>query len=243
MEDTRLESDLLKSLDTLDSLLKGQIQVGSGSEPKKWPGGETEDYDADTDAKWDDDIDDNGTDYNKKGMKKSAGEDVEPYEDDETQEEVEEPEEKKPAAKSGKKPPRKGVEVSEFLSELSKAIAGYGEELGEMLVKSISELHNDHGVVLHGLAQNLDTMNTRLEKSQQNITAFADAPVGPPKSALDMASVPSIGDLDKSLDRDQILGLLIKGVEEQKISPLEVIKFESLGPSSVSPALLKSLTA
>ena len=71
-DDIRLESELVKSLEKLDEILnKAQIQSGSGNQPKKWAGGDTEEYDSEKDAKWDDDVDENGTDYKgKKSVKK-----------------------------------------------------------------------------------------------------------------------------------------------------------------------------
>ena len=67
-EDSRFEDEIVKSLHKLDEILsKAQIQTG-GQSDVEWSGGDTEEYDSDSDTKWDDDIDDNGTDYVAKGM-------------------------------------------------------------------------------------------------------------------------------------------------------------------------------
>ena len=112
-EDTRLESDLIKSLDKLDSILqKSQIQHGKGNEPAEWAGTKVEKLGDMTD---DDEIttEKNGTDGK---VSKSASDDV-----------------------------KYGVEVSQFISELTKAVAIHSADLHDFVVKSITDLHAENG--------------------------------------------------------------------------------------------------
>ena len=151
-------------------------------------------------------------------------------------------EEEKEGKRSGKvnKSVRTGVEVSEFLGELTKSVAIYCHDLEESIIKSIADLHSENGEVVKSLAYNLSVISEAVDGSKDNIVKYADGPARGPKSYQHMSkSVPS----QDTLDKDQVLGLLVKGVEAGTVSPLDVIKCEQYGPEAVSQNVLKSLTA
>lgn len=232
MSDTRFESEIVKSLEKLDEILnKSQIQTG-GQSKVTWSGGDTEEYDSDTDTKWDDDINENGTDYVKKGK----GDDEEP--------EPEEEEEERGGGYGFQKSQSasRGVEVSVFLNELTKSIAIYCNNLEGFIEKSIMQVHVENGEMAKAIASNLLTMNEVIEKSQDNIVRYAEEPVRGPKSMLDMNK--SLGDTQgPEFSKSQVLEALLKGVEAGVVSPLEVIKCEQLGVQAVSENVVKSLLA
>ena len=255
MSDTRFESELVKSLHRLDDILnKAQIEDHhTAHAPKEWEGGETHAYDSDGDTAWTDSYDDNGTDYNgsKKGKKKSKMKKAQGYNDELDErlgEEDGDESDKKQSEKDRRdesrgemgKSVRTGVEVSEFLGELTKSIAIYCHDLEESIIKSIADLHSENGEVVKSLAYNLSVISDTVNGSKDNIVKYADGPARGPKSYQHMSkSVPSQG----ALDKNQVLGLLMKGVEAGTVSPLDVIKCEQYGPEAVSQNVLKSLSA
>ena len=261
MSDTRFESELVKSLHRLDNILsKAQIEDHRTGHPRDhWGDGEVHRYDSDEDTAWDDSIEDDGTDYNgpkkkkkKKKMKKggyrgnlykgdeSRAEraDVDKYEYEQGKKAAEDDEDDE--EETTEKSIRTGVEVSDFLGELTKAIAVYCDDLEGAVVKSISELHVENGEIVKSLAHNLSVMSDVIGGSKENIVKYAEGPARGPKSYGHMSkSVPS----QESLDKGQVIDLLVKGVEAGIVSPLEVIKCEQYGPQAVSQNVLKSLTA
>ena len=243
MSDTRFESELIKSLHRLDNILsKAQIEDKRTGHPRDhWGDGEVHRYDSDEDTAWQDSIEEDGTDYDgpkkKKKMKKGASRGNLYKADDPSEEEEEEVEVEETTEKSV----RTGVEVSDFLGELTKAIAIYCDDLENAVVKSISELHVENGEVVKSLAHNLSVMSDVISGSKENIMKYAEGPARGPKSYGHMSkSVPS---QDAPANKNQILGLLMKGVEAGVVSPLEVIKCEQYGPQAVNQNVLKSLTA
>ena len=259
MSDTRYESELVKSLHRLDDILnKAQIEDHrTAHAPKEWGDGETHTYDSDEDTAWDDSVEEGGTDYNgpkkskKKKMSKAYEDDDDDDDDDDDEYEDEsrgeradvdryEFEEGKKAARKVKKSVRTGVEVSEFLGELTKAIAVYCNDLEDAVIKSVAELHTENGEIVKSLAYNLSVLSEAVDGSKDNIVKYADGPARGPKSYQHMSkSVPS----EHTIDKGEVLGLLIKGVEAGTVSPLDVIKCEQYGPEAVSQNVLKSLTA
>ena len=208
-EETRLESDLIKSLDKLDDILsKAQIQQGKGNEPKNWAGTKPEKL-GDKD---DDDAISTKEDGTDGKVSKSASEDV-----------------------------KVGVEVSQFMSELTKAVAIHCSNLQGWVTKSISDLHAENGEIVKALADNLAILDTEISKSQENIIAYSEGAARGPKSITDMSK--SMEGNQPEFSKDQALGLLMKGVEAGNVSPLEVIKCEQYGPQSIDQGLLKSLSA
>lgn len=238
-EDTRFESEIVKSLQKLDEILsKAQIQTG-GQSDVSWSGGDTEEYDSDTDTKWDDDIDDDGTDY-KKGVDDVDHDVLKAQEEDDEEEEDEDEVEN---AGYGTPPVRKGVEVSEFLNELTKSIAVYCSQLEDTIEKSLQQMHYEQGEMAKAIAHNLDVLSDVLSKSENNIVQYADEPARGPKSMLDLSkSVEGDAPTDE-IDKSMVLSALVKGVEAGTVSPLEVIKCEQLGVQAVSHDVVKSLLA
>jgi len=235
-EETRFEDEIVKSLHKLDEILsKAQIQSGEQSDVS-WPT-EGEEYDSKDDTKWDDEIDDNGTDYVAKGMEDA----------DERKPEEEEDEDADDMDKAGygmsQPPVRKGVEVSEFLNELTKSIVVYCSQLEDTVEKSLQQMHHEQGEMAKAIAHNLDVLSGVLSKSETNITQYADGPARGPKSMLDMSK--SVGEATQTntLDKSVVLSALMKGVEAGTVSPLEVIKCEQLGVQAVSHDVVKSLLA
>jgi hypothetical protein len=256
MSETRFESDLVKSLEKLDEILtKSQIGITghTGDEPEEWEGGDVTHYDTDKDAKWvDEDHVTEGGDYEPKKVKKA-------YDDDETGEEKKrgkiERDQWERGEQEGKKLARrdeeedeeeddvkKGVEVSEFLAELTKSIARYSSYLEDYVEKSILQLHEEHGGMAKAIAENLVTLSGMIQKSEGNISDFAEEPTRAPKSMMSLEK--SVDDEEvPQLSHDNILNRLVKGVEDGVVSPLEVIKFEQLGPQALNQDVVKSLLA
>ena len=261
MSDTRFESELVKSLHRLDDILnKAQIEDHrTAHAPKEWGDGETHVYDSDEDTAWTDSYEEDGTDYNgpkkkkkkKKKMKKAYDDeyedesrkeraDVDKYEYEEGKEEAEEDEDDDDKKKKVKKSVRTGVEVSEFLGELTKAIAIYCNDLEDAVIKSVADLHSENGEVVKSLAYNLSVLSDAVNGSRENIVKYADGPARGPKNFQHMSKSASS---QETLNKDHIMGLLVKGVEAGIVSPLDVIKCEQYGPEAVSQNVLKSLTA
>tara|TARA_R110002051_G_scaffold322118_2_gene411746 strand:- start:268 stop:978 length:711 start_codon:yes stop_codon:yes gene_type:complete len=233
-EDTRFEDQIVKSLHKLDEILsKAQIQTG-GQSDVKWSGGDTEEYDSDSDTKWDDEVDENGTDYVGKGMENAAERDDE--EEDEDDEDEAGPYDMAP-------PVKKGVEVSEFLNELTKSIVVYCSQLEDTVEKSLQQMHHEQGEMAKAIAHNLDVLSDVLSKSENNIVQYAGEPARGPKSMLDMSKSVGGASQQQPLDKNLVLSALVKGVEAGTVSPLEVIKCEQLGVQAVSHDVVKSLLA
>ncbi len=237
-EETRFEDEIVKSLHKLDEILsKAQIQTG-GQSDVEWSGGDAEEYDTQEDTKWDDDIKDDGTDYVAKAM------------EDEEEEEEEEKAKADDMDKAGygmgsMAAPRmnKGVEVSEFLNELTKSIAVYCHQLEDTIEKSLVQIHHEQGEMAKSIAHNLSVLDDELSKSIGNIVEYADAPARGPKSMLDMSKSMGEATQTDALDKSVVLSALMKGVEAGTVSPLEVIKCEQLGVQAVSHDVVKSLLA
>jgi hypothetical protein len=244
MSETRFESDLVKSLEKLDEILtKSQIGITghTGDEPEEWEGGDVTHYDTDKDAKWvDKDYITEGGDYEPKKVKKAYDDDDESAEDKRIGADEEDEWE---AGKKAGEDVKKGVEVSEFLSELTKSIALYSNYLEGYMEKSILQLHEEHGGMAKAIAENLVTLSDMIQKSEGNISDFAEEPTRAPKSMMSLEKSIEGGDEVPQMSSDDILNRLVKGVEDGIVSPLEVIKFEQLGPQALNQDVVKSLLA
>ena len=241
MSETMYESEILKSLSKLDEILnKSQITSGGGNEPSGWEGGDTEVYGDD----WDDDAagedGTTGPSYKKGSKKVKKAMSKEQWEelmaakggkDDDDEEEEEETE----------KSLTSGIEVSQFLNELTKSIASYCYHLEDYVEKSLAQLHSENGQMSKAIAENLVVFNEIIEKSQDNLVQYSEDAAHAPKSMLDLSK--SVGMDAPEVSKDDVLGALIKGVEDGLVSPLEVIKCEQLGVQAVNQSLVKSLLA
>ena len=240
MSDTLYESEILKSLEALDDILsKAQIEKEQpGSHRKEegvdWAGSKPEKQE-EKDAVPD------GTDYKpiKKGGYESRGEraDVDKYEFEEGKKEAEEEDDDKMG-----KSVRSGVEVSDFLNELTKSIAIYCADLEDHVVKSLNQIHQENGAMSKAIAENLSVLSGVVAQSQGNIAEYAEGPARGPKSMLNLSKSVSGSD-EPELSKSVVLGALMKGVEAGIVSPLEVIKAEQFGVQSINQDVVKSLLA
>jgi hypothetical protein len=244
MSDTLYESEILKSLEALDDILsKSQIQTGKkwpADQPKDWAGTDGEKEDEDRDSTPD------GTDYKaiKKGQEsRDERADVDRYEFEQGKKDAEEDEDEMDKGYGyGHAKMSKGVEVSDFLNELTKSIALYCNDLEDYVTKSLIQIHEENGAMSKAIAENLVTLNDVVQKSQGNITEYAEGPARGPKSMLDMSKSVS-GSQDPELSKSVVLDALMKGVEAGTVSPLEVLKVEQLGVQAINQDVVKSLLA
>ena len=224
--EVRTESELLKALSDLDSILeKSQIQTGKGHPPKEWAGTDSEEEDEA------DDIAENGTDY--KGVKKSQGKDKRAKSglSDDDEDDME---------KSDNV--QYGVEVSDFLNHLTKAITEYTIMCSQHMDNVVKSLHEEQGNLVKAVAHNLEVLDDAISKSHENVVRFSEGPARAPKS-LSGHMAKSANSGHRSLSKEEVLPLLIKGVEEGRINHLEVLKVEQMGVQALNPQILKSLTA
>jgi len=230
MSDTLYESEILKSLEALDDILsKSQIETG-----KKWPADQPKGKSGWADGEKEDDPE--GTEPNGTDMKLSKGDDPEAA--GITREEEEDPDMDKGYGSSVSK----GVEVSDFLNELTKSIAVYCNDLEDFVTKALFQVHEENGAMSKAIAENLMSLNDIIEKSQGNITEYAEGPSRGPKSMLDMSKSVS-GSQEPELSKSVVLDALMKGVEAGTISPLEIIKVEQFGVQAINQNVVKSLLA
>tara|TARA_Y100001973_G_scaffold101398_1_gene164473 strand:+ start:3141 stop:3863 length:723 start_codon:yes stop_codon:yes gene_type:complete len=240
MSDTLYESEILKSLETLDNILsKAQIE-------KEQPGNHRPmgvDW-AGTDVEKEDERDNvpDGTDYKaiKKGQEAREEADVDEYRKGKEQGfwEAEEKEKDEKMDKSV----RSGVEVSDFLNELTKSIAVYCADLEDHVVKSLEQIHEENGAMSKAIAENLAVLTDVVAKSQGNIAEYAEGPARGPKSMLDMSKSVS-GSNEPELSKSVVLDALMKGVEAGTVSPLDVVKVEQFGVQAINQDVVKSLLA
>jgi hypothetical protein len=234
MSDTLYESEILKSLESLDDILsKSQIDNGKkwpADQPKDWAGTDAEKEDEDRDSAPD------GTDYKpiKKGSMAYREEANQSFRDDEEDEDEDDMDKSYGLSK--------GVEVSEFLNELTKSIVIYCNDLEDYVTKSLVQIHEENGAMSKAIAENLVTLNDIVEKSQGNISEYAEGPARGPKSMLDMSKSVS-GSQDSEWSKGVVLNALMKGVEAGTISPLEVLKVEQFGVQAINQDVVKSLLA
>jgi hypothetical protein len=226
MSDTLYESEILKSLETLDDILsKAQIQKERPGNHRPmgvdWAGTDVEEEE-EKDAVPD------GTDY--KSVKKGYG--AEQYEEGKEEEEED----------LGKSV-RSGVEVSDFLNALAKSIAVYCADLEDHVVKSLGQIHEENGAMSKAIAENLAVLGDVVAKSQGNIADYAEGPARGPKSMLNNMSKSVSGSDEPELSKSVVLGALMKGVEAGTVSPLEVLKVEQFGVQAINQDVVKSLLA
>jgi len=218
---------------------------------------------------WEDDIDENGTDYSGGKVKKSfrmysqlihdetllkgmnGAEEADQEEDDKDQDkklirEMMEAKEKKDAM--GKSffdfvaqsdIISEGIDSSPFLYEMVKSIG-----------LSLMNLENRVGTMMYTMDTDGDSFAKSLDGAFGTFSGQLDAINGTAED-INMAksatgSADSVEYLEKGnfgaeqqVTRADVLGALVKGVEAGRISPLEVIKFEHTG--SISPEIQKSL--
>ena len=214
---------------------------------------------------WEDDIEENGTDYSGGEVKKSfrlysqlihdeallkgmykAEEEEEEEEDDDMEKSLARSAEQKEALGksffdfiSTNEVLQDGIDSSPFLYEMVKSIG-----------LSFMNLENRVGAAMYQVDTDIDSFAKSIDGV---FGSFADqfdtinGTAGDIEMAKSMDN--TVGDVqylekgnfggDKPVTRNDVLGALVKGVEAGMISPLEVIKFEHTG--SISPEIQKSL--
>lgn len=135
----------------------------------------------------------------------------------------------------------KGIEVSPFLSHLTRA---FTEALGDFagtVEKSMEIRQADQDEFNLSLARALNYMNKSLAEHKGRIEEVEGQPL-PPKG--NMGNVTKSGNAPiEDLTKAQAIEILSKGVEDNKLDPMEVVKLESTGKLGI-PAqefLAKSL--
>ena len=231
MSEALYESEILKSLEALDEILsKAQIEkLQPGSKRPMGPDWPEEEPHAEKEK----DTTKNGTDYiivkSDDGTEYRLAKSGVVVEEEEEEEEVE-------------KSVRAGVEVSDFLNELTKSVALYCATLEDHVIKSLSQIHEENGAMSKAIAENLVALEDVVAKSQGNIAEYADEPARAPKSMLDMSKAISDSD-EPELSKSVVMDALMKGVEAGTVSPLEVLKAEQFGVQAINQDVVKSLLA
>jgi hypothetical protein len=244
MSDGVYESEILKSLEALDEILSksdGHIEsLQPGSHRPvgpKWEGGDPEEEDDE------DHIAENGTNYVPSGGKKKRKKMSKAFEEEEEEDRIDEDEDgDEEEEEEDKVSMSKGVEVSQFLHELTKSVAIYCYELEGLITKSLNQIHEENGAMSKAIAENLVSLNDIICKSQDNINEYAEGPARGPKSMLDMSKSIS-GSQEPELSKSVVIGALMKGVEAGTVSPLEIIKVEQFGVQAINQDVVKSLLA
>lgn len=257
---------------TGEEMNKSQICTGPGNEPQNWPGGEKTEFG----DNWSDSISENGTDYTK-AMRKSIMEKVAkgiPLNAQELSllkgdmekgcgpmskngEEDEKEEKEKFSRELGKsldgavkesETLQKGIEVSEFLSEFTKAFGSGLEgvearttsrlhEVAKSLMEVFNQFAEKQGEFNKSLADAVVNIGHGLSSNIQQVAAVAEAPAGPPKSQM-VPQRSGQGYIQKSFDgpagaegisKSMVLDRMVDMVEKGKLSSVEVVKYESTG--------------
>ena len=243
MSDGVYESEILKSLEALDEILSksdGHIEsLQPGSHRPVGPEWSEKPEEEDDE----DHIAENGTNYVPSGGKKKRKKMSKAFEEAEEEERIDEDEDgDEEEEEEGKVSMSKGVEVSQFLHELTKSVAIYCYELEGLITKSLNQIHEENGAMSKAIAENLVSLNDIICKSQDNINEYAEGPARGPKSMLDMSKSVS-GSQEPELSKSVVIGALMKGVEAGTVSPLEIIKVEQFGVQAINQDVVKSLLA
>jgi hypothetical protein len=236
--------------DEEQALVKSQICTGSGNEPQSWPGGDPTHYG----EGWTDDIKPDGTDYNQRGVRKSIMEKVAkgiPLEMHELQllqgdiTKSNEPAPQQPEVPQTPQAPqgqqldksfqqaaqesetlRQGVEVSEFLSELAKAVgAGFEgleartnariEALGQAMLGTQQEFAGRQGEFNKSLADAVVNIGRGFTSVSSQVEQVAQMPVAPPRSQMVAQPQPQQQQMAKAFG-----GALGGGIAQQPQQPM-----------------------
>ena len=133
-----------------------------------------------------------------------------------------------------------GVEVSEFLNELTKAVTEYTVMCTAHVNNMVKSLHASQGQIVKSVAHNLEVLDDAISKSHENVIRYSEEPARGPKSITNMSkSVQS----DSGFSKEDALRILEKGVMDGKVHPLQVLKVEQMGVQAIDQSILKSLSA
>jgi hypothetical protein len=259
-------------------LIKSQICTGPNSERTTWPGGTSSDVPGNGPGA--DKIKPDGTDYNERGMRKSIQEKVEKgiplsaaelallKSDFEKGDEIGKAQDDKDKEKEGydfgkslpqavqdSEPLRKGIEVSQFLSEFAKAMgAGFEgvearldakvQAVGQALFDQLTAFAAEQGEFNKSLAQGVVNIGHGVAGSIQQVQEVAEMPVGAPRTQQlqvlpggqqqgqqfvqkSFGGQPGMENISKAMVADVMSDMIHKG--EPGITPLEVIKYDTTG--------------
>jgi|GEM_PF-5613770 len=250
-----------KLSDTQDHMPDGTDYDGKGSRVGKAQG--NEDIEEEVEEDEDDEEARKGADFDDLDLSIWKAQDDEEMEEEDEEEEEEEPEggtekglpspgKEKLMKKTGKyTPPGKasltkgeedGIEVSEWLYHLTHALnkALIGMEM--RLSEQISKAHNGRGDITKSMAQAMVDFDSQVRERLGKVDDIEKSAARAPKSVLKVSDkeVNKGPSPDASgLDRRQILGLLSKGMDEGKVDPFAVLKYETTG--QIAPDVLKSI--
>jgi hypothetical protein len=218
---------------------------------------------------WEDDIDENGTDYKGKKVKKSFRLYSQLIHDDDLLKAMAEEEEENPGhddEDEDKRLIRQMMASKEKKEEIGKSFFDFISQ-NEILVEGVNsspflyEMVKSIGFSLTNLEDRVGTMMYTMDTDVDGFAKSLDGAFGTFSEQLGVINdtagdidvvkssdetPESAGYLEKSgfespndMSRADVLNTLVKGVEAGQISPLEVIKFEHTG--SISPEIQKSL--
>ena len=133
-----------------------------------------------------------------------------------------------------------GVNSSPFLLEVVKSIGFSFQSVEDGIAKSLGGVHNDHVDLAKSLDDSFNAMGSRLGIIGTTGSAVdLSKGVGADHTNVVALNKGGFGEHAQEPSRYDILTQLEKSVEDGRISPLELIKFESTG--QLSPTLQKSL--
>lgn len=130
----------------------------------------------------------------------------------------------------------KALEVSDFLESL---VGTLNDSLGG-LQKSLGQSMTAQRTINQSLVDTLQTMAERMEAQENLIKSLQDTIASQPVGRKAVVNGRELQTLAKSMDapqpqklsKSQVIDLLVQGVEQGKIHPLEVTKFELSGKVS-----------
>ena len=158
----------------------------------------------------------------------------------------------------------KGIEVSDFLLEMTRAIGaglqGVEARVTENVTKSVlgalGHINNEQGEFNKSLADAVVNIGHGLAGFMTQVEQAGESPAGPPRSQ--MRAIPGgaqgVQVMNKGMDdqnplsrmeKSQVLDFMTDLVEKGQCSPLDVVKFETTGEMSpnAQSALRKSIGA
>jgi hypothetical protein len=143
---------------------------------------------------------------------------------------------------------QKGVEVSEFLSELAKAF-GEGlqgiearthslvENLGQQVFGALNQFAGEQGEFNKSLAEAVANIGYGVAGSMEQVEQVAQMPASGPKGQMQVIQGGGQGFVNKSfggpggetLDKSQVLDIMQDMLEKGQLTPLDIIKFDTTG--------------
>jgi len=144
---------------------------------------------------------------------------------------------------------QKGVEVSEFLSELAKAF-GEGlqgiearthavvENMAQQLFGTLTQFASEQGEFNKSLAEAVANIGYGVAGNMEQVEQVAQMPAGGPRSQLAVVQGGGQGFVNKSfggpaggepIQKAQVLDVMQDMLEKGQVTPLDIIKFDTTG--------------